>query len=562
MQQQQGQRRSGGGGDRLILGNTHLPPALPPPPPLSFVQSAPRGFRSLPPVASSDLRCRPPAPDGYTHVGEATAPWPRRQQVSLASPTGASISTPNPAEATKRAATAPRPRRQQVALASPAAEGELAPSSASEGSKPLLRRTFTKGMIERSRSQLQLAVAARGTGGHGDHAPPGRGTGGGGGRRASAALADILTMAVRAKRSHYFHEERHGAEQDEEVSSRYWLTNSLLQRAVLHRDGAESWEARTVRFLQSARVQWVLIFLLLLDVLIVFAELFLESEHPGCRVLRRRSYSCCAPADAATAFRALLADGGSGGGSGGGSLRACAAPSQAAAEFPVGCVAVGWAHLAHEGFSVGSLLILAVFQMEIVGLIAAFRGLFLRSKGYLSDVVVVSLSLGLQYYVLMVELGLAGRSTVHGGGGGGGGGGGLQSEEELAMALEELQSVILFARTWRFIRVGHGIATSMHDMVSATRLELHGSIDELRTALRSLEDDIPVGSKPRQRLTDVHRALTGLLKKVSAPLRDRACCTGARTLYRDLKSPYTLWRAPSRRPRPTSATLRQPPASH
>lgn len=39
------------------------------------------------------------------------------------------------------------------------------------------------------------------------------------------------------------------------------------------------------------------------------------------------------------------------------------------------------------------------FQVEIMGLIAAFRELFFRSQGYILDVFVVSLSLALQWYV-------------------------------------------------------------------------------------------------------------------------------------------------------------------
>jgi len=204
----------------------------------------------------------------------------------------------------------------------------------------------------------------------------------------------------------------------------------------------------------------------------------------------------------------------------------CEAPSGPSEAFEVGCTEGEWAHRLHEGFSLLSLAILAAFQLEIIALMACFRGLYLRSQGYLLDVVVVSLSLSLQYYVLVVEFGGIIAAVANFGGGIFGASAGVSgralleevqgagSREHLE-ALEELQSVVLFARCWRFIRVGHGIATSMNDMMEASKHEMSETVKSLRAALRDLESEIPAGtSKARLALHQVHSSLQALTGQV------------------------------------------------
>ena len=91
----------------------------------------------------------------------------------------------------------------------------------------------------------------------------------------------------------------------------------------------------------------------------------------------------------------------------------------------------------------------------------------------------------------------------------------LRSAAEAVATIEELQSIVLFARCWRFIRVGHGIATSMHDMMHASKSEMHATMQRLRTALGQLEGEIPAGTnKARQSLEEVHRSLVVLQSQV------------------------------------------------
>ena len=339
-------------------------------------------------------------------------------------------------------------------------------------------------------------------------------------------ITDVAVAATMASRSHFFHEDRHGKEMDDRLVHRWWLDNTLMYRAVENRSGADSWEAKVVRFLQSRLISILLIALLLCDVFIVFAELYLETEHPSCKVIRRNSFNCC-PASHGVALsepgphslhsfdgpdlhgaEAFLQGLVGVSPHSSGHRNGCEAPTVASHdEYRVGCDLASWAHLLHELFSCLSLLILFAFQVEVAGLLIAFRELFVRSKGYLLDFVVVSLSLGLQWYVLLVELGVKDPFSLaaHG----------LldrpRDDTDPLGTLEEIQSVVLIARLWRFIRVGHGIATSMQDMVHQTKTETQGKIDELRNALRQLEGEISTGNfKARASLAKVHEQVQAL----------------------------------------------------
>ena len=78
-------------------------------------------------------------------------------------------------------------------------------------------------------------------------------------------------------------------------------------------------------------------------------------------------------------------------------------------------------------------------------------------------------------------------------------------------ARSELAGMLAIARCWRFIRVGHGIATSVHDMVHASKAEMAATITRLRAALRDLESEIPAGTgKARKSLEQVFEALQTL----------------------------------------------------
>jgi len=61
--------------------------------------------------------------------------------------------------------------------------------------------------------------------------------------------------------------------------------------------GHESWRKRTLDFLHKKWVQDVFMSLLILDILIIFTELFLMIEFPTCRLVTRDCISCCGEED-------------------------------------------------------------------------------------------------------------------------------------------------------------------------------------------------------------------------------------------------------------------------
>ena len=188
-------------------------------------------------------------------------------------------------------------------------------------------------------------------------------------------LAEVLAAATAAERSNLFDEARITGEQDQQLRNKWWLTNTLMYRAVELRNGKDSWEAKAVRWLQSRCVQITLIVLLLLDVLIVFAELFLETEHPSCKTMRKHSYSCCptegVAAAGAAAHRMPSADGHAISAHEDTELfgflhvphaptHGCDAPAVPylveAGGSQIGCDMAEWAHTTHEIFSMLSLV--------------------------------------------------------------------------------------------------------------------------------------------------------------------------------------------------------------
>uniref|UniRef100_A0A7S2GE72 Uncharacterized protein n=1 Tax=Haptolina brevifila TaxID=156173 RepID=A0A7S2GE72_9EUKA len=93
---------------------------------------------------------------------------------------------------------------------------------------------------------------------------------------------------------------------------------------------------------------------------------------------------------------------------------------------------------------------------------------------------------------------------------------------------DDIQELILFSRGWRFVRVGHGIATSVNDMVRSKQQELTTTVSELKAALRQLEGELAkerrrdrpesnkhVGEETSSGLHRAHGALTTLEQQVA-----------------------------------------------
>ena len=74
----------------------------------------------------------------------------------------------------------------------------------------------------------------------------------------------------------------------------YWLSAEDECHIAEEKYGEGSWPCKIVRFIQSKQVQTLLIVLLVIDVLVVMVELFLDAEYPACSKVVRDAISCAA----------------------------------------------------------------------------------------------------------------------------------------------------------------------------------------------------------------------------------------------------------------------------
>ena len=391
---------------------------------------------------------------------------------------------------------------------------------------------------------------------------------------AKGGLMAVAKEALSSKVS-VEHHAREEELEDWEVDHNCFLSYRLMMREVTRRHGSNSWRVHVVNTLHSPFANTTLIVLLLLDVTVVFAELFLEGVYPGCEIIKRDAVSCCAAAagpsfhpiehivnaatddwattmsapslfdDHADAAHRMLSSSSAG---------ACGAGLDVFAMNGVYCDPHHheWVHKLETSFSLITVCILGVFELELLLLLSALGPrLFFRSLLHIFDLFVISSSFGLQVYIYLMRakadaqehaeaaahgsslhapddayisdlsshgvaatiqstvqgLLLNATSTM------------LQAGQELLTqvdfhhsadlvanasrsllrmaetqagqeAIDDIQGLILFSRCWRFVRVGHGIATSINDIVRQRQQKLHETVKEMQQALRELEHEI------------------------------------------------------------------------
>ena len=315
------------------------------------------------------------------------------------------------------------------------------------------------------------------------------------------------------------------------------------EEEALHVDavhGVDSWESRVLHVLHGPKIELMLAGLLLLDVVILFVELFLGASYPPCSVVTRDAVSCC-PAyadmyggDDDHRFLAEAADGDASGsassmpacgiaidehddddhtgyssGSGGGGhflralLRSLAANAKEEEEegghghghhssvceaglletaCPAGCDDHQHAaiHSLHTVLFSMTIAILGIFLLELSLLIICLKPkVFFRKPFYVLDLVVVTTSLAL-------ELGF------------------YFSNNE---AVAELAGLLIFARLWRFVRIGHGII----EVTNEYHGQKHGKIIQYNKQLEELlvkngidvPEEVQRGMKKLKRLDSV-----------------------------------------------------------
>jgi hypothetical protein len=218
--------------------------------------------------------------------------------------------------------------------------------------------------------------------------------------------------------------------------------------------GKQSWRMKIMEFLHEPRVSMFLMGLLLLDVIILFVELFLLTHYPSCLIIERDCISCCAPESAtnetdhnAERFLSVGVDEHH--------AEVCDAGLEPSYETGA-CDAHKWEtiHNVELGLFSVTVTILSIFFLELTMEMIALRPtVFFRQFFYALDYVIVTVSLVLELSLHFVE------------------------EDSLAALL----GVLIFARIWRFVRIGHGI-------IEVTSEYTHQKYDMLLEYTRALEE--------------------------------------------------------------------------
>jgi len=222
-----------------------------------------------------------------------------------------------------------------------------------------------------------------------------------------------------------------------------------LVKRVEDRDGARSWQHRVVKFLLQEWFQWALVALLIVDVLCVASELFLEARYPSCYRAREVVEPCMYNMNGT----AVTVDHRRGGGS--------EQHHSDLLSFPPVCKHhPGYLDTSHTALRWTSISILLAFVLELLLMLAALRGLFFTSVVYVCDVVVVTTSLALDFLLF---------SKKHE----------LHSEEATQLA-----NLIIISRLWRFVRIGHGIFTATFETVEISEEEeRHKLLDQIESLM-------------------------------------------------------------------------------
>jgi len=266
-----------------------------------------------------------------------------------------------------------------------------------------------------------------------------------------------------------------------------------VKEYVKSEHGEESWRMKILHVLHNHKVQAVVMSLLLLvrfrllrsvkilfrgvlssleqflmpfatfiqDVIILFVETFLVGHYPPCKIIERDCLACCPVTNADVGGR-LLAES---------SEPICASGFDTTTTGYGSCDDGKW-HTVHviEMFLFGfTITILGTFFVEVhLEMIALGPCTFFRQVFYVLDyiIILVSLVLELLFFFDHEELGLS-----------------------------SISGLIIFARIWRFVRIGHGIIEVTSEVTHRKYEDLLDYAEHLETELR--KNDIPLPQPPK-----------------------------------------------------------------
>lgn len=240
-------------------------------------------------------------------------------------------------------------------------------------------------------------------------------------------------------------------------------TQRGAQEIVDDNHGEESSKAKMLKFLHSTKVQMFLMALLFFDVIILFMETFLLASYPACHTIERDCIACCHSEEVDDHVRILAEE--EHGNDDHGICEVDFEPEGEAA-----CDPHKWSgvHTTEAVLFWFTIVILATFLVELhVEVFALGPRVFFRQFFYVLDYVIVTVSMALEL-------------SFH-----------FSSDE----ALQSLVGLLVFARIWRFVRIGHGIVEITAEWTHHQYQELLDYAESLETKLT--ENKLPLPEAPK-----------------------------------------------------------------
>jgi hypothetical protein len=221
--------------------------------------------------------------------------------------------------------------------------------------------------------------------------------------------------------------------------------------------------------------------LLMIDVLIIFAELFIMAEYPKCHIIERSCKACCSiggggdydadyPDDAdADGVERWLAGGGGG---------TCKDGYDEIGEAICKETPAGWVYTKETLFWI-TISILLIFLFEAFVEMATLGKLYWKQVFLVLDFAVVSISLALELFFHFAASGLD---------------------------LEEIVALLILIRLWRFVRIGHGVVEVASEITSTAYEPLFHYIAKLEKDLAVHGHALPEKPHKVRELIEGHNA--------------------------------------------------------
>ena len=223
-----------------------------------------------------------------------------------------------------------------------------------------------------------------------------------------------------------------------EPSARFIKPTQQFEHIIVNdRNEENSWKVKAVEFIHSKRFQRFLVTILIIDVLALFADLFISATFPECHIIEQQGISCCPAAAAAAATNGAqrwLSESSTESNSTVEHYGLCEAPYEES-DIPITCDEYAYPalHIIHSALLTTSVIVLSVFFLELSILVIGigFRHFF-NNFFYVLDLFVITVSLGLEILFVVMKNSRA----------------------------SDLVGLLILFRLWRLVRIGHGIFAS------------------------------------------------------------------------------------------------------